>query len=168
MKSNAYAFLFTCVLLGACAHQPTSREIHSQCRVEMAAARTAVQMREQGKHKQDLLRLLPPLYPDSTQLLHTMYQIADETYAATKLNEVVYGIYRYELCSRELQHLGVPPYSFDAVSPGLLTCQSQYDKYDTKHLVACVRTLFPAKINPPTVDDPSNHSQKGALLPTPE
>lgn len=158
MKSSSHVFLCVFSFLGACAHQPTAREIHSQCRVEMAAARTAVQMREQGKHQQDLLRVLPPLYPDSSHLLHTMYQVADETYAAGELNEIVYGIYRYELCLRELRHQAIPP-AFDAVSSGLQTCQSRFDKYDTKQLVACVRALFPATASPPLANEYDSQSQ---------
>lgn len=141
MKIN-YLFGFLIVLLlSACAHRPTTHAIKSQCRLEMQAARTAVQLRYQGKSKQAMLQTLPPLHPDSTRLLRQMYQNVDEVYAFPDLNDIVYGIYRFETCARQLQHQLVSP-PLQEVASQLLACQKQYGRQVSKDAVSCVRSVF--------------------------
>ena len=142
MKSKYLFVIAITSLLNACAYGPTAHAIKSQCRLEMQAARTAVQLRDQGKSKQAMLQTLPPLHPDSTRLLRQMYQIVDEAYAFPALNDIVYGIYRFESCARQLQHRLAPP-RLQQVAPQLLACQKQYGRQVSKAAVACVRGVFP-------------------------
>lgn len=107
----------------------------------MDAARTAIQLRDKGKDKMTMLRTLPPLRAHSTRLLHQMYQIVDETYACPRLNDIVYGIYRYEICTRQLQHAPVPG-SISSVYAQLQNCQSRYHRQVSSQAVACVRAVF--------------------------
>jgi hypothetical protein len=155
MKFKFFVFLISTALLNACAHRPTVHTIKSECRTEMAAARTAVQLRDQGKSKQDVLATLPPLYPDSTRLLRTMYHIVDEVYVSPHLNALVYGIYRFEYCAHQLQDQTVPQH-FDAIAPKLFVCQTQFAGDDSKALVACVRGVFPQTHNTQPVSDTGN------------
>ncbi len=141
MKTNLLLVIVAGMSLSACAHEPSTRAIRSQCRLEMEAARTAVQLREQGKTKQDMLQTLPPLYPDSTRLLRQMYQNIDDTYTYPKLNDTVYGIYRFEYCVRQLQHKPVPK-QIQEVSSQLLVCQTQFDQQASKQIVKCIREIF--------------------------
>lgn len=138
-------FLLAAGLLavGGCASGPTRHEIRRECRLEMDAARTAIQLRNQGKDKMAMLRTLPPLHKNSTRLLHQMYQIVDETYDAPALNEIVFGIYRYELCARQLRRQPVPA-NISTVYPRLKSCQARFNKQVTKQAVHCVQTVFPA------------------------
>lgn len=144
MKPNSALAGFILILLSGCAHHPSARAIKSQCRLEMEAARTAVKMREQGKTKTAMLQSLPSLHPDSTRLLFEMHQIVDEAYAFPALNDIVYGIYRFETCARQLQHQLVSP-PFQELAPHLLACQEQYRRQVSKAAVACVRGVFPAR-----------------------
>ena len=127
--------------LNACAHDPSAKDIKAQCRLEMDAARTAVQLREQGKDKQSMLATLPPLYPDSTRPLRQLYRIVGEVYDGPQLNDVVFGIYHFEYCVRQLQHRPVPEHYTD-IAPQLKNCQLQYDRHGSKQAVACVRNVF--------------------------
>lgn len=127
--------------LAACATGPTQHAIHAECRLEMDAARTAIQLRNKGKDKRTMLQTLPPLQHDSTRLLHQMYQVVDEAYTFTDLNDVIYGIYRYEYCARQLRHQRVPS-KFETVYPQLRTCQAHFDRHATKQTVTCVRSVF--------------------------
>jgi len=131
--------LFT---LAACASGPTRHEIHHECRLEMDAARTAVQLRNKGKDKMTMLRTLPPLQQNSTRLLQQMYRIVDETYAVPGLSDLVFGIYRYEVCVRQLRHLPVPT-DINAVHSQLQSCQTRFHRQVSKKLVNCVRAVFP-------------------------
>jgi len=72
MRNNSLGIALAAMYLSACAHEPTNQEIQSQCRLEMEAGRTAVQMRKQGRTKQAMLQTLPPLHPDSSRLLRSM------------------------------------------------------------------------------------------------
>jgi len=142
MKTDLLLVIVLVMTLSACAHEPSTRAIRSQCRLEMEAARTAVQMREQGKTKQEMLQTLPPLHPDSTRLLRRMYQSIDDTYAYPALNDTVYGVYRFEFCVRQLQHKPIPK-QFQEVSVQLLNCQKQSNRNAASQIVACVRNTFP-------------------------
>lgn len=129
--------------LTACASGPTRHEIYYECRLEMDAARTAVQLRDKGKDKMSMLRSLPSLHKNSTRLLRQMYQIVDETYAYPDLNDIVYGIYRYQYCARQLRHEAVPV-TLQTVQPQLRACQKRYGRQVSKHAIDCVRAVFPA------------------------
>jgi hypothetical protein len=141
MKINFPFGIAIVFLLSACAHRPTAHAIKSQCRLEMQAARTAVQLREQGKTKQAMLQSLPPLHPDSTRLLRQMYQIVEETYAYPSLNDIVYGVYRFEACARQLQLQLTPP-PLQTVAPQLLACQNRFGRQVSKAAVTCVHDVF--------------------------
>lgn len=132
--------------LSACASGPTRHEIHAECRLEMDAARTAVQLRDKGKDKRAMLQTLPPLHPNSTRLLRQMYQIVDEAYAFPDLNEIVYGIYRYEHCARQLRHQREPS-TFAVIHAQLQACQARFGRKVSKQAVACVRAVFPSPAN---------------------
>lgn len=129
--------------LAGCTSGPTRHEIHHECRLEMDAARTAVQLRNKGKDKMTMLRTLPPLQQDSSRLLQQMYQIVDETYAVPGLDDLVFGIYRYEVCARQLRHLPVPT-DINTVHSQLLSCQTRFHRHASKKLVNCVRAIFPS------------------------
>jgi len=146
MKSKTLPVIAAVTILSACAHGPSNRAIKSQCRLEMEAARTAVQMRMKGKSKQAMLQTLPPLHPDSTRLLRQMYQFVEDAYSVSDLNEVVYGIYRLQFCVRQLQHKPVPQQIQD-VSSQLLSCQTQFGRQVSKQAIACVRATFPHQVN---------------------
>jgi hypothetical protein len=134
------------IALSACAHDPSNRAIKTQCRLEMEAARTAVQLRKQGKTKRAILQSLPPLHADSTRLLHQMYQFVEDTYAFPDLGDGVYGIYRFEYCVRQLKHRGVPQQTQD-VSPQLRACQAKYGSQVSRQAFSCVRAVFPPPVN---------------------
>lgn len=142
MKIKILLVIAASMTAGACAHDPSTRAIKAQCRLEMEAARTAVQLRVQGKSKQQMLQSLPPLHPDSTRLLRQMYQNVNDTYAFPELNDFVYGIYRFEYCVRQLQHRPVPQH-LQEVSTQLLACQTQFAGHASSQVVACVRNTFP-------------------------
>lgn len=144
MKINTVLFIAAGIAVSGCAHDPSVRAVRTQCRLEMEAARTAVQLREQGKSKQAILQSLPPLHADSTRLLRQMYQFVDDTFAFPELNDSVYGIYRFEYCVRQLQHRAVPR-QLQEVSRQLLACQTQLDNQTPANAVSCVRRSFPAQ-----------------------
>lgn len=141
--------------LAACASGPTQHEIYYECRLEMDAARTAVQLRDKGKDKMMMLRTLPPLHKNSTRLLRQMYQIVDETYACPNLNDIVYGIYRYEYCARQLRHERVPV-KLETVQPQLQACQARFARHVSKAAIDCVRAIFPTLPKQTTDKDDSD------------
>jgi hypothetical protein len=144
MKTN---FVFVAALaLCACAKdtQISDHAIQQQCRMELEASRTAIQLRDEGKTRQAMLQTLPMLTPTSTRLLQQMYHIVDEVYAFPDLNQIVYGTYRYEYCARELRHQPVPLH-FQKIYPRLQACQQQFNMTVSKPAVDCVRAAFPTQ-----------------------
>lgn len=145
MMQTKRAFVIVAALtLGACAEHPqlSDHAIQQECRLELAAARTAIHMRDEGKTRQAMLASLPPLTPNSSRLLQQLYHIVDEVYAYASLNEVVYGSYRYDYCVRQLQHQPVPAQFQDSV-PRLQACQAQFGLQISQTALACVRESFP-------------------------
>jgi hypothetical protein len=134
--------------LAACAsdsaHDPQA--IHAECRLEMNAARTAVHLRDQGKTRQAMLNTLPPLDNDSSRLLRQMHAIVDESYRFPKLNDVVFAIYRYETCARQLQHQSSP--ALGSIYEKLLDCQARFGRQASHAAVACVRDSYPEHSRP--------------------
>lgn len=137
----AFLFLILCGL-GACATDAdnVTETVHTQCRLELDAARTAVHLRDRGKSKQDMLHSLPPLHTDSTRLLHQLYAIVDETYTFPKLNDVVFGIYHYDNCTRQLRVQAMP--ALESIYPKLLACQARFGRQVDKQAVSCVRRSY--------------------------
>lgn len=148
MKIRLILIAVAALTLSACAHytQNSLHAIQEQCRLEMAAARTAVQLRDQGKTKQAMLQSLPPLHAESTRLLRQLYQIVDETYAYPDLNDVVYAMYRFEHCARQLQNQPLPE-QLGKVMPQLQACQAHFGRDVSKQAVTCVRAVFPSRSN---------------------
>jgi len=142
MTKNLLYCLVYCGL-AACASDPghDPQAIHEQCRLEMNAARTAVHLREQGKSRQAMQQTLPPLSDDSSRLLRQMYAIVDETYRYPRINDVVYGIYRYDLCARQLQHRPVP--ALEKIYQNLLACQARFGRQASHAAISCVRHSYP-------------------------
>ncbi|MEJ2359946.1 MAG: hypothetical protein P8Z75_00765 [Gammaproteobacteria bacterium] len=155
MKTRFLLLGIGSLVLAGCAMGPSQHEIHSECRLEMDAARTAVQLRNKGKDKLAMLRTLPPLHKNSTRLLHQMYQIVDETYDYPHLNDIVFGIYRYELCARELRRQPVPT-DIGSVHMQLQSCQARFHRQVSKQAVDCVRAVFPKK---PTKDTDKTNAE---------
>jgi hypothetical protein len=145
MKINF--LIFFAVVLAACAKQTqhSERSIQQDCRLELEAARTAVQLRDEGKSKQAMMQSLPPLTPNSTRLLQQMYHIVYEVYAFPNLNEIVYGAYRYDYCAHQLRQQPVPAQIQD-IMPKLLACQTQFGMAVSKQAVDCVRAVFPVQL----------------------
>jgi hypothetical protein len=157
MKTKRALVVVAALALNACAHRPSSTHaIQQQCRLEMEAARTAIHLRDEGKSKQDMLQTLPSLQPDSTRLLRQMYHIVDETYAAPGLNDIVYGIYRFEYCARQLQYQSAP-LQFKTIVTQLQACQAQYGRQASQQAISCIRAAFPkqayAQPTPDTTKD---------------
>lgn len=142
MKIKQLGIILSGLSLCACAHTPSDNEIKSQCRLEMEAARTAVQLREQGKTKQAMLETLPPLHSDSTRLLRVMYQSINDTYDFPNLNENVYGAYRLVYCIRRARHKNLPN-KLSEVSEKLMRCQNSFGKTINGDLISCIRGVFP-------------------------
>lgn len=142
-KTKRALVVIVALTLSACAHRPSNTHaIQQQCRMEMEAARTAIHLRDEGKSKQDMLQTLPSLQPDSTRLLRQLYHIVDEIYADPDLNDIVYGIYRHEYCTRQLQYQSVP-LRFENVMAQLQGCQAQYGRQVSQQAIACIRAAFP-------------------------
>jgi hypothetical protein len=142
MKTNVVFVIVAALVLAACAErsQQTDHAIQEQCRLELEAARTALQLRDEGKTKQAMLQTLPPLTPTSTRLLQQLYQIVDEVYAYPDLNQIVYGTYRFEYCAHQQRHQPVPSLQ-DSVAQ-LQVCQGQFGMSVSKQAVDCVRGVF--------------------------
>lgn len=155
MKTKFVLTAMALLNLTACAIGPTHHEIYNECRLEMDAARTAVQLRDKGKDKMTMLHTLPPLHQDSTRLLRQMYQIVDDIYEFRDLNDVVYGIYRYEYCAQQLRHQVMPP-NLAAVHPQLQACQARFGRQVSKAAVDCVRAIFPMTPKQATTKDKSD------------
>jgi len=147
MRNRYFGIVLATMCLSACAHDPTNQEIKSQCRLEMEAGRTAVQMREQGRTKQAMLQTLPPLHADSSRLLRSMYQSIDDTYTFPALNNTVYGIYRFEVCARQLLHQPAPPPLPD-IAQQLVACQTKFGRQASPNIVRCVRATCQQETQP--------------------
>lgn len=142
MKFNFVIVIAATLVLGACAeHSPTSNhDIQQQCRLELEAARTAIELRDAGKSRQAMMQTLPPLTPTSTRLLQQLYHIVDEVYAYPDLNQIIYGTYRFEYCAQQLRHQPVPSLQ-DSVEQ-LQACQLQFGMTVSKQAVDCVHAVF--------------------------
>ena len=152
------------LLVSACATRDipnTAKEINEECGFEMQAARTAIRLRDKGKSKTHLQSQLPPLDKDSSRLLVNMYDITDEVYKYTQLNETIYAIYRFELCQRELLNKPRPP-SMQAVLPDLLKCQQEFRIKSSVKSTQCVlagieNTSVKPSASKPGATDATNH-----------
>ena len=143
-------------LLGACASKErfnTPQKINEECNMEMQAARTAVRLREKGKPETFMQETLPPIKPESSRLLHNLYDIVNETYQHTALNEVVYPTYRFELCMRQLQNKPYPT-SLAVIEPSLIECQQQFRMESTKQSTECILQAID-ELNPGDLVDPN-------------
>ncbi len=145
MKMNRRNLALPLLLLfvSACANDPydSAEEINEACSFEMQAALTAIKLRDKQKPKSLLLTKLSPLDKDSSRLLVNMYQVVDEVYAYTWLNETVYSTYRFELCQRQLLYKPYP-LSIEPVLPGLKHCQQQYGTTSSEQSTRCVTNTF--------------------------
>jgi len=105
----------------------------------MQAALTAVRLRDKDTTKSMLLEKLSPLQKDSSRLLVNMYQIVDEVYSHSWLNESIYPTYRFELCQRQL--LSKPyPLALVPVLPILKQCQLKYGIEASEQATECILT----------------------------
>lgn len=131
--------------LNACAQgtEVDQKTIQRTCRLDLEAARTAMQLRNQGKSKAEMLQTLPPLTQSSNRLVQQLYHIVDEVYTYPTLNQVVYPTYRFEYCTRQLQHLPVPA-QFRQIAPQLLDCQTKFGTTVSTQAVDCVRDAMTA------------------------
>ena len=136
--------LGACLLCSACSSTPfsTAREINEECRLEMAAARTAVELRDEGKPRARLAEMLPPLQADSSRLLWQMHVILEESYAYPQLNAVTYATYRFEHCMRELQNKPVPKHMRE-IYAALLNCQNRHGEKASATSTQCIVAAFP-------------------------
>ena len=139
------SLLFISLHLGSgCASRDipnTATGINEECGFEMQAARTAVRLRDKGKTKAFLKSQLPPIDKNSLRLLRKMYEITDEVYEYTQLNETIYTTFRFELCQRELLNKPRPP-SIQAVLPELLKCQQEYKIQSSVKSTNCILAGF--------------------------
>ena len=133
-----------CLLFAACARAPfsTAQEINEECRLEMEAARTAVQLREQGKPQVQLAAMLPVLQADSSRLLWQMHVILEESFAYPEFNTVTYSTYRFQHCMLDLQHKPVPRHMRE-VRAGLLACQAEHGDKASVAGTQCIIAAFP-------------------------
>jgi hypothetical protein len=152
--TRAACLLVAALLLSACAqrHSPTDHAVQAQCRLELEAARTAIQLREAGKTKQAMLQSMPSLTADSSRLLQQLYQIVDEVYAYPDLNQIVYGTYRFEYCAHQLRQQPVPVLA-NCIAP-LRVCQTQFGVTVSRQAVDCVRAVFSLPATSPAIPDP--------------
>jgi len=140
MNLKTVCLLTLLILTTGCATRnipDTAKEINEECAFEMQAARTAIRLRDKGKTNEDLKSKLPPLEQNSLRLLKKMYEISDEVYQYTDLNEMVYTTYRFELCQRELLGKSLPV-STQTVLPDLLACQQQYQDKSSVKSANCI------------------------------
>jgi len=148
---------FLLLFLSGCATRDTpntANEINEECGFEMQAARTAVRLRDKGKTKTHLQAQLPPVDKNSLRLLKKMYEITDEVYEHTQLNETTYTTYRFELCQRELLRKPMPP-SIQAVLPELLKCQQEYKMQSSVKSTKCILAGIETTTVKPPVSLPS-------------
>ena len=136
--------LGACLLCSACSSTPfsTAREINEECQLEMAAARTAAQLRDEGKPRERLAEMLPPLQADSSRLLWQMHVILEESYTYPQLNAVTYATYRFEHCMRELQNKPAPKH-MQEIYTALLNCQNQHGASASASGTQCIVAAFP-------------------------
>ncbi len=141
MKMNHLNLTLPALLLfvSACANDPydSPKEINEACTFEMQAAQTAIKLRNKNKSKSSLLAKLTPLEKDSSRLLVNMYQIVDEVYAHSWLNETTYPTYRFELCQRQLLYKPYP-LTIEPVIPLLKDCQQQYGTISSEQATNCI------------------------------
>ena len=132
------------MLLG-CAQQEqrprSANDINEACGLEMQAARTAIRLREKNKPKTQLKQQLAPLTADSSRLLFNMHQILDEVYAHPQLNAVIYPVYRFQLCTQQLQNK-LLAHNIDRNLTGLLACRAQYNTTSSNESTQCVLDTF--------------------------
>jgi len=156
MNRKRFFILTFLILNTGCATRDipnTAKEINEECAFEMQTARTAIHLRDKGKTKADLQSKLPPLDKNSSRLLKKMYEISEEVYEYTELNETVYTTYRFELCQRELLGKALPN-STQTVLPALLTCQQQYGDKSSVKSTNCILEGIAAVSKKPTVSTP--------------
>ncbi len=152
------------LLVSACATRDlpnTAKEINEECGFEMQAARTAIRLRDKGKSKTHLQSQLPPIDKNSLRLLIKMYEITDEVYEHTQLNETIYTTYRFELCQRELLHKPRPT-SISTVLPKLMHCQQTFGDQTSVKSTNCVlagieNTSVKPFASKPGATDATNH-----------
>jgi hypothetical protein len=108
------------------------------CKQDQEAAIGAVGLRDKGKTKEALAKILPPRGPDNNRLAKLMYEVLEDVYGYPEIKQFPYYVFRSEMCFRSVQ--GLPnPSSFTVVSKDVLECQAKHSEAVSDELINCIR-----------------------------
>ncbi len=120
-----------------------SKAIDKLCRLEQGIAMAALQLRDEGKSKAEVLKPLPD--PSSAEgksdLGLAMHSVVEDIFAYPKVKSFPYFIYRSELCFRRYEKKPIPS-SFKAVAKDVLGCQKKHGSESSDPLINCVRAAI--------------------------
>ncbi|WP_154668066.1 hypothetical protein [Pseudoduganella violaceinigra] len=140
--------LFLCLISvvsssAALAEQPTDPKAQLEmsafiCKQDQQAAVSAVALRDKGKTKEEMARLLPERGPNNNRMAQLMYEVLDDVYGYPEIRQFPYYVFRSEVCFREAQRKSIPV-GFRLVAADVLACQSKYGDNEKNEIIDCIR-----------------------------
>jgi hypothetical protein len=108
------------------------------CKLDQQAAVSAVAMRDKGKTKEEMAKVLPERGPKNNRMAQLMYEILDDIYETPEIKAFPYYIFRTEVCFRETQKKS-KPVGFKVVVSDILECQKKHGAGAGNEIIDCIR-----------------------------
>jgi hypothetical protein len=108
------------------------------CKQDQQAAVSAVALRDKGKTKEEMAKLLPERGPHNNRMAQLMYEVLDDVYGYPEVRQFPYYVFRSEVCFREAQRKAIPA-GFKIVAFDVLACQSKYGEKEKNEIIDCIR-----------------------------
>lgn len=108
------------------------------CKLDQQAAVSAVAMRDKGKTKEEMAKILPERGPRNNRMAQLMYEILDDVYGTPEIKEFPYYVFRTEVCFRETQKKSNPA-GFKVVASDILECQKKHGAGAGNEIIDCIR-----------------------------